>query len=153
MIDQVTTDGFTPGELPAKFEAGTPPIVEAIGLDAAIRYLQPLDLAAITRHEQELTQTAYRSLDEIEGLQILGPPAEHRAGLVSFVVDGVSPQDISILLDQQGFAIRAGHHCAMPLHQQLGIRASCRISFYFYNTMEEVGQFTDALKKVLSRLR
>lgn len=153
MINQVTTEGFTPGELPAKFEAGTPPIVEAIGLDAAIHYLKPLDLTAIARHEQELTQEAYRSLEQIAGLQILGPAADRRAGLVSFVVDGVSPQDISILLDQQGFAIRAGHHCAMPLHQQLGIRASCRISFYLYNTMEEIGQFADVLKKVLSRLR
>ena len=153
MIDKVTTEGFTTGELPAKFEAGTPPIVEAIGLDAAIHYLQPLDLAAISRHEKELTTAACVALQEIDGLKILGPPPDRRGGLVSFVVDGVSPQDISILLDQQGFAIRAGHHCAMPLHQSLGIRASCRISFYLYNTTEEVAHFVDALKKVLSRLR
>ncbi len=153
MIDQVTTEGFTPGELPAKFEAGTPPIVEAIGLDAAIHYLKPLELAAISRHEKELTAAACQAIEGIEGLTILGPPADRRAGLVSFVVDGVSPQDISILLDQQGFAIRAGHHCAMPLHQMLGIRASCRISFYLYNTLEEIDQFGVALHKVLSRLR
>lgn len=153
MIDQVTVDGFTPGELPAKFEAGTPPIVEAIGLGAAIDYLGQLGLDAIGAHARTLAQLAYQKLESIEGLRILGPPAEQRCGLVSFVVDGVSPQDISILLDQQGVAIRAGHHCAMPLHQQLEIKSSCRASFYLYNTVEEVGQFVDALQTVLAKLR
>ena len=153
MIDQVTVQGFTPGELPAKFEAGTPPIVEAIGLAAAIDYLRPLDLSSISRHEQALTVATFRDFEGIEGLQILGPSAHQRSGLVSFVVDGVSPQDISILLDQRGVAIRAGHHCAMPLHKQLGIKGSCRASFYLYNTLEEVAEFGEALRKVLSKLR
>lgn len=153
MIDQVTTDGFTWGELPARFEAGTPPIVEAIGLGAAIEYLNGVGLESIAQHERQLTAAAYEQLAEIEGLKILGPPADRRSGLISFVVDGVATQDMSILLDQQGVAIRAGHHCAMPLHQQLEIRSSCRASFYLYNTMDEVDVFVAAFKKVLSRLR
>ncbi|MDG1872653.1 MAG: cysteine desulfurase [Mariniblastus sp.] len=153
MIDQVTTDGFTPGELPAKFEAGTPPIVEAIGLGAAIDYLNSIKMAPIAQHEHELVKASYAVISKIDGLRILGPNANDRAGMVSFVVEGVSPQDISILLDQQGIAIRAGHHCAMPLHQSLGIRASCRASFYFYNTLDEVAQFGEALTKVVARLR
>lgn len=153
MIDQVTIDGFTPGELPARFEAGTPPIVEAIGLGAAVEYLSGIDLALVNEHESKLAVAACAGLLEIDGLQILGPPPNCRAGLVSYVVDGVSPQDISILIDQQGVAIRAGHHCAMPLHQHLDLRSSCRASFYLYNTMEEVDQFVDAMKKVIARLR
>ena len=153
MIDQVTTDGFTWGELPARFEAGTPPIVEAIGLGAAIEYLNGVGLESIAQHERQLTAAAYEQLAEIEGLKILGPPADRRSGLISFVVDRVATQDMSILLDQQGVAIRAGHHCAMPLHQQLEIRSSCRASFYLYNTMDEVDVFVAAFKKVLSRLR
>ncbi|MFT5300373.1 MAG: cysteine desulfurase/selenocysteine lyase [Mariniblastus sp.] len=153
MIDQVTTGGFTWGELPARFEAGTPPIVEAIGLGAAIEYLNAIDVSAIARYEHELVAAAIEAISGVDGLRILGPPADRRAGLVSFVVDGVSTQDLSILLDQQGVAIRAGHHCAMPLHQQLDIRSSCRASFYLYNTLDEVELFAEALNKVLARLR
>jgi len=153
MINQVTTEGFTPGELPAKFEAGTPPIVEAIGLAAAIEYVNQISLPAIAAHEKQLAGRLMERLAEIDGLKILGPSIEHRSGIVSFVVDGVSPQDLSILLDQQGFAIRVGHHCAMPLHQKLGLKSSCRASFYLYNTMKEVDAFADALAKVVKRLR
>ena len=153
MIDQVTTEGFTDGELPAKFEAGTPPIVEAIGLGAAIKYLNHFDMEEIKEHEQTLAAATAKSLSAIDGLTVLGPPASERAGLISFVIEGVSPQDISILLDQQGVAIRAGHHCAMPLHQHLKIRSSCRASFYLYNTLAEVDLFAEALKKVVKRLR
>ncbi len=153
MIDQVTTDGFTPGELPAKFEAGTPPIVEAIGLGAAIEYVDSVSLPAIATHERLLAGRLITGLSGIEGLKVLGPGIEHRSGIVSFVVDGVAPQDISILLDQKGFAIRVGHHCAMPLHQVLGLKASCRASFYLYNSIEEVDAFTDALAAIVTRLR
>ena len=153
MIDQVTTEGFTPGELPAKFEAGTPPIVEAIGLGAAIEYVNQVSLPAIAAHEKRLAGRLMERLAEMEGLTILGPSIEHRSGIVSFVVDGVAPQDLAILLDQKGFAIRVGHHCAMPLHQKLGIKASCRASFYLYNTIEEVDAFADALVAVVKRLR
>ncbi len=153
MISDCTVDGFSPGELPAKFEAGTPPIVEAIGLGAAVDYLQQHTLAAIGQHEGKLVQQAYKALSSIDGLRILGPAADQRSGLVSFVVEGVSPQDISVLLDQKGFAIRAGHHCAMPLHESLSISASCRASFYLYNTPDEVNRFVETLEKVIGRLR
>ena len=153
MIDQVTVDGFTPGELPAKFEAGTPPIVEAIGLGAAIEYVDQVSLSAIADHERLLAGRLMEQLSKIDGLKILGPSIEHRSGIVSFVVEGVAPQDMSILLDQKGFAIRVGHHCAMPLHQKLGIKASCRASFYLYNTIEEVDAFAEALAAVVKRLR
>ncbi len=153
MIDQVTIDGFTWGELPARFEAGTPPIVEAIGLGSAVEYLEKIDVDQIEEHEQVLVKRAYELIMEVDGAKILGPAADCRAGLVSFVIEGVSSQDISILLDQLGIAIRAGHHCAMPLHKQLGIKASCRASFYLYNTLDEVEQMGEALKKVVQRLR
>ena len=153
MIDQVTVEGFTPGELPAKFEAGTPPIVEAIGLGAAIEYVDQVSLSAIADHERLLAGRLMEKLSKIDGLKILGPSIEHRSGIVSFVVEGVAPQDMSILLDQKGFAIRVGHHCAMPLHQKLGIKASCRASFYLYNTIEEVDAFAEALAAVVKRLR
>ncbi|MGI9494949.1 MAG: aminotransferase class V-fold PLP-dependent enzyme [Mariniblastus sp.] len=153
MIDQVTTDGFTWGELPARFEAGTPPIVEAIGLGSAIEYLETIDVAQVDEHEQVLVRRAYELIMEVDGATILGPAADCRAGLVSFVIEGVSSQDISILLDQQGIAIRAGHHCAMPLHKHLEIKASCRASFYLYNTLDEVEKMGAALKKVVQRLR
>jgi len=153
MIDQVTTEGFTQGELPARFEAGTPPIVEAIGLGAAVEYLNQFEMDQIHSYEAALASQAMERLSEIQGLRIFGPAADKRAGLVSFVIDGVSPQDISILLDQKGVAIRAGHHCAMPLHQYLEIKSSCRASFYLYNTPEEVDQFADSLEQVVKRLR
>ena len=153
MISDCTIEGFTPGELPAKFEAGTPPIVEAIGLGAAVEYLEGLSLPAISAHEKMLAQLAFEQLQTIEGLTILGPTADQRSGLVSFVIDGVSPQDISVLLDQKGIAIRAGHHCAMPLHDHLKIKSSCRASFYLYNTADEVREFVEVLKKVVARLR
>lgn len=153
MISDCTIDGFTPGELPAKFEAGTPPIVEAIGLGAAVEYLEALSLPAVATHEKALAKLAYSQLQTIEGLTILGPSAEDRSGLVSFVIDGVSPQDVSVLLDQKGIAIRAGHHCAMPLHDHLEIKSSCRASFYLYNTADEVSEFVEVLKKVVARLR
>ena len=153
MIDQVTTKGFTQGELPARFEAATPPIVEAIGLGAAVEYLNQFEMDQIHSYETSLAAQAMERLSEIEGMRIFGPTANKRAGLVSFVVDGVSPQDISILLDQKGVAIRAGHHCAMPLHQHLEIKSSCRASFYLYNTSDEVDQFADALVQVVKRLR
>ena len=153
MITDCTVDGFTPGELPAKFEAGTPPIVEAIGLGAAVEYLEELSLPAVSAHEKALARLAYEQLQSIDGLKILGPAADQRSGLVSFVIDGVSPQDISVLLDQKGVAIRAGHHCAMPLHEHLEIKSSSRASFYLYNTTDEVKEFVEVLTKVVGRLR
>jgi cysteine desulfurase/selenocysteine lyase len=153
MISEVTTRGFTVGELPAKFEAGTPPIASAIATESAIRYLQQIGLPAIEQHERQLTELCLELLQDVPGLRVLGPAAEHRAGIVSFTVDGVSPQDLAIFIDRQGIAIRAGHHCAMPLHQRLGIANSCRASFYLYNTVAEVHQFAESLRNVIARLR
>lgn len=153
MIERVTVDGFTPGELPARFEAGTPPIAQAIGLGAAIDYLKQLEMPAIMAHEQELAAAAMEGLGKIEGLTVLGPAADQRAGIVSFHINGVSAQDVAILLDRQGIAIRAGHHCAMPLHDDLGIAASCRASFYLYNSLDEVEYFLESLGNVLAKLR
>lgn len=153
MIKTVTTDGFTEGDLPAKFEAGTPPINEAIGLAAAANYLKEVGLQAITAHEKQLAACAHQELASIDGLRILGPGPDYGCGIVTFVVDGAAAQDISVLLDLQGIAVRAGHHCTMPLHQHLGLSASCRASFYLYNTTDEVTQFAQSLGTVLEKLR
>lgn len=147
MINTVTIDSFTPAMLPAKFEAGTPPIAQAIALKAAIDYLTDVGMENILQHEQNLTQHAHQRLTEIEGLRILGPAPELKAGLVSFDIKGMNPRDIAGILDTQGVAVREGHHCAIPLHQRLGISSSTRASFYLYNTLEEVDQFIEALKK------
>ncbi len=146
MIRRVRKDGFEPAELPAKFEAGTPPIVSAIGLGAAIDYLNRIGLENITRHEEMLTRRAHEVLAAVGGVKILGPALEHQSGIVSFVVDGIHAHDVAQLLDRHGIAIRAGHHCAMPLHQRLGIPATSRASFYFYNTPSEVDALGEALR-------
>ncbi len=148
MIHRVRIDGFEPGDPPAKFEAGTPPIVPAIGLGAAVDYLQGVGLEAVHRHERRLTERAHRVLESIDGVRILGPDLEHKAGIVSFTVDRIHPHDVAQLFDRQGIAVRAGHHCAMPLHKRLGVNATTRASFYFYNTLAEVEQLGEALEKV-----
>ncbi len=153
MIRRVTLSGFEPAELPAKFEAGTPPIVPAIGLGAAIDYLDSVGRDAIHAHELALTRHAHAALGELGGVRILGPRPEQRSGVVSFVVDGLHPHDVAQLLDSEGIAIRAGHHCAMPLHKRLGIVASSRASFYFYNTHAEVDRFVTALAHAQQRFR
>jgi cysteine desulfurase/selenocysteine lyase len=116
MIRRVQLEGFEPGDLPWKFEAGTPPIVPAIGLGAAIDYLNAIGLEAIHRHERLLTQRAHEVLAEVDGVRIFGPQPEHKGGIVSFVLDGVHAHDVAEVLDRSGVAVRAGHHCAMPLH-------------------------------------
>jgi cysteine desulfurase/selenocysteine lyase len=146
MIRRVRTDGFEPAELPAKFEAGTPPIVPAIGFGAAIDYLERIGLQAIADHEHALTLRAHAALSEVGGIRLLGPPPEQKSGIVSFVVDGIHAHDIAQLLDRHGIAVRAGHHCAMPLHQRLGLVATSRASFYFYNTPAEVDALAEALR-------
>ncbi len=154
MIRRVTVDGFEPGELPAKFEAGTPPIVPAMGLASAIRYLEQVGLDSIERYESILTLRAHEVLEAVGGVRLLGPTPDKKAGIVSFVLDGIHAHDVAQILDQRGIAIRAGHHCAMPLHKRLGVTASNRASFYFYNTLQEVEQFgaaMDAVKSVFRR--
>ena len=153
MIERVGMDGFTPGEVPARFEAGTPPIVEAIGLHAAIQYLSAIGMDRIQRHEQTLMQHMQKKLEsQIDGLRVLGPRT-NRAAIFSFVVEGINPQDLAKMLDFQGIAIRAGHHCAMPLHDKLGIRSSSRASLYLYNSTDEIDFFVEALRTVIGKLR
>ncbi|MCA9104209.1 MAG: SufS family cysteine desulfurase [Pirellulaceae bacterium] len=153
MIEEVTEQGFTTKASPARFEAGTPPIVEVIGLAAAVDYLSRWPMEAIARHEHRLTEVAMAGMSRIDGLRILGPAPDQRAGIVSFVVDGVSPHDLCKFLDLRGFALRDGHHCAMPLHRSLGIDHSARASFYLYNTVEEVERFVETLAATIEKLR
>ncbi len=145
MIRRVRIDGFDPADLPARFEAGTPPIVPAIGLGAAIDYLENIGMQRILAHEQMLTRRAHEVLESVGGVHTLGPAPEHKSGIISFTVEGIHAHDVAQILDRSGIAIRAGHHCAMPLHKRLGINASSRASFYFYNTLDEVEQLADAL--------
>ncbi len=153
MIRTVTTTGFTPALLPAKFEAGTPPIAPAIALGAALSYLQNIGLDKIHAHQVLLNEQAETLICKIPGLRILGPRPARRGGILSFVIDGLAAMDLAELVDQQGVAIRAGHHCTMPLHARLGIAASARASFYLYNTLDEVDLFANALREAVKMLR
>jgi cysteine desulfurase/selenocysteine lyase len=147
MIREVTLSGSKWNSVPYKFEAGTPAIAEAIGLGAAVDYLQEVGMEWVHAHEREITRYAYDRMAEVEGLRILGPGPEARGGLIAFTLEGVHPHDISAILDRSGVAVRAGHHCAQPLHDRLGIHASARASFYLYNTLAEVDVLVDALHK------
>ena len=147
MIRRVRKEGFEAADLPEKFEAGTPPFVEAVGLAAAIAYLQEVGLASIAEHEQKLAALAMEALSEIEGVRLFGPPARDRAGIVTFEIDGVHAHDVAQILDRYGIAVRAGHHCAMPLHLRLGAAATARASFYLYNTPEEVDALAAAIRE------
>src|SRR5262249_33430100 len=145
MIRRVKLDSFEPAELPAKFEAGTPPIVPAIGLGAAIDYLNAIGIEWIHAYEQILTTRAHQVLESVGGVRLLGPAPEQKGGIVSFTLEKIHAHDVAQLLDRQGIAVRAGHHCAMPLHKRLGVNASARASFYFYNTLAEVELLGTAL--------
>jgi cysteine desulfurase/selenocysteine lyase len=154
MIRRVTTEGFEPAELPARFEAGTPPIVGAIGLGAAIDYLLAVGMDALHEHERRLCALAHDVLGSIGGVRLLGPGPDHTGGIVSFTLAGVHAHDVAQLLDRQGIAVRAGHHCAMPLHKRLGITASTRASFYLYNTpaeVERLGRAIEETKRIFRR--
>jgi cysteine desulfurase/selenocysteine lyase len=152
MIRQVTLEETTWADLPYKFEAGTPPIAEAYGLGIAIDYLNGVGLEAIERHEHDLTDYAIGRLAELPYVRIFGPPAERRAGLISFQVDGVHPHDVAQILDSDGIAVRAGHHCAQPVMRHFGVAATTRASFYLYNLPEEVDRLVDGLAKVHAKL-
>ncbi|HVH50644.1 MAG TPA: cysteine desulfurase [Gaiellaceae bacterium] len=148
MISSVRADKTTWGELPHKFEAGTAPMAEAVGLGAAIDYLNTVGLDAIHEHEQELAAYALGRLADVPGITLYGPPAERRAGIVSFNIQGIHPHDVAQILDMQGVAIRAGHHCCQPLMQKLGVAATNRASFYLYTVQEEIDQLVDGLAAV-----
>ncbi|MFB6198092.1 MAG: aminotransferase class V-fold PLP-dependent enzyme, partial [Halobacteriaceae archaeon] len=138
MIERVTFDDATWNELPWKFEAGTPPIAQGVALAEAADYIDSIGLEKIQRHEESLAAYAYEQLSGRDDVEIYGPPAENRGGLVSFNVDGVHAHDLSSILNDHGIAIRAGDHCTQPLHNKLGVPASARASFYLYNTPNEV---------------
>jgi cysteine desulfurase/selenocysteine lyase len=148
MIREVHLRSFKPSELPWKFEAGTPAIAEAIGFGAAVDYLEALGMDAVQAHEQDVTAYAMARLSEIKGLRILGPSADRRGGLVAFTLGNIHPHDIASALDTMGIAVRAGHHCAMPLHERFGIPASARASFYVYTTRVEIDALADGLERV-----
>ncbi|MDD5103114.1 MAG: cysteine desulfurase [Candidatus Peribacteraceae bacterium] len=153
MIREVHRNGFTPADAPQKFEAGTPPVTEAVGLKAALEWLEAIGWNDIESHEAHLMRVAFDTLRTIPGLRILGPKTPDGAsGCVSFVVEGTHPHDLTDLLGQQGFCLRAGHHCAQPLHERLGIPASVRLSVALYNTEEEIRALGPAIARARSVL-
>lgn len=147
MIDYVYKTESTWTDLPVKFEAGTPMIAEAVGLNAAIDYITELGLDNIYQHEKELVRYAYDKMSAIEGIEIYGPGKDNRAGLITFNLKGVHPHDLATALDSEGIAVRAGHHCAQPLMKWCKASSTARASFYIYNTIEEIDQFIESLEK------
>lgn len=145
MISRVTLEGSSWNDLPYKFEAGTPSVAEAVGLGYAVDYLSSLGLAAINAHEQQLTAYALERLAEVPGLTLYGPPASERGAVAAFTLGPIHAHDVAQMLDIAGIAVRAGHHCAMPLHARLGVAATARASFYLYNTTQEIDALIDGL--------
>ena len=152
MVDTVSFEKTTFNVLPYKFEAGTPNVGAALGLETAIYFLQNLDRKAVEEHENQLLQSAIEQLSEIDGIRFIGE-AEQRSGLVSFIIKGVHPYDLGTLIDKMGVAVRTGHHCAEPVMTRFGIPGTVRASFALYNTMEEVDVFVNAVKKAAMMLR
>jgi cysteine desulfurase / selenocysteine lyase len=149
MIETVRMEGSTYAGLPHRFEAGTPPIAQAVGLGAAVDYLSAIGMPAVAAHEQAITSYALERLREVDGLTILGPSEPvQRGGAVSFELAGVHPHDISQVLDSLGIAVRAGHHCAKPAHRRFGVQSSTRASFYLYTTEAEIDALLDGLAEV-----
>jgi len=147
MVRRVTLQGAEWNDLPWKFEAGTPNIAQAIGLGAAVDYLRAVGMERIAAYEHAIVGYALEALSELKGVTTLGPPAAKRGAAIAFTVDGMHPHDIAELLNREGLAVRAGHHCAMPLHQKLGLPATTRASFYLYNTFDEADKLVVALHK------
>lgn len=149
MIRQVHLDSAKWNELPWKFEAGTPAIAEAIGLGIAVDYLTALGMDNVRAHERELTAYALDKFRTLDGVRVLGPQdAAERGGVIAFDIAGVHPHDVAQILDREGICVRAGHHCAMPLHEHYGLAATTRASFYIYNTPDEIDQLVETIKKV-----
>jgi cysteine desulfurase/selenocysteine lyase len=147
MIKAVRIEGTTFNDLPWKFEAGTQAIAEVIGLGRAIEYVTDVGPDVIRGHERDLAEYCYESLSEIEGIRLFGPPISERAGVVSFELAGVHPHDLATIADRGGVAIRAGHHCAMPLMTRLGVPATARASFYLYSERSEVNRLVEAVRE------
>ena len=150
MIKKVTFEGFSTNSLPHKFEAGTPAIAEGIGMGATIDFLESVGMQAIFEHERVLTRYAFDVLSDVKGLKIIGPSADQRGGVVSFTLEGIHPHDVAQILDSEGIAVRAGHHCAMPLHQRFNLPATTRASLYLYNTTEDLDALRKGLDKVIA---
>jgi len=148
MIREVKLRSFRPNSLPHKFEAGTPAIAEAVGFGVAVDYLTAIGMDAISAHEHEITEYALERLEEIPGVKVFGPSADKKGGVAAFTLEGVHPHDVAQILDRDGIAVRAGHHCAQPLHEKFGITATSRASFYLYNTKEEVDLLVNGIYKV-----
>jgi cysteine desulfurase/selenocysteine lyase len=148
MIKRVELRSFRLNSIPYKFEAGTPAIVEAIGLGAAVDYLTSVGMEAIEEYEHEMGTHVLERLEEIPGVRVFGPSADKKGAVFSFVIDTVHAHDVSQILNDSGIAVRAGHHCAMPLHKILDVPATARASFYLYNTVEEVDRLVEGIYKV-----
>ncbi len=148
MIKEVKLKSFRANTLPHKFEAGTPAIAEAVGFGAAVDYLSNIGMDNIAAHEHQITEYALERLEEIPGLKLFGPSADKKGGVAAFTLDGIHPHDVAQILDKDGIAVRAGHHCAQPLHEKFGIPATSRASFYMYSTKEEVDLLVNGLYKV-----
>lgn len=148
MIKEVKLRSFRANSLPHKFEAGTPAIAEAIGFGAAVDYLTKIGMDKIAAHEHEVTEYALDRLEEIPGVKVFGPSADEKGGVAAFTLEGVHPHDVAQILDRDGIAVRAGHHCAQPLHEKFGIPATSRASFYLYSTKEEVDLLVSGIYKV-----
>ena len=147
MIREVALTGSTWNETPWKFEAGTMNIADTIAMGTAIDYVQRIGFAAIAEHSRELVTETMRLLGEIPGVTIYGPPAAERGGIVSFTLDDIHAHDVATVLDHEGVAVRAGHHCAMPLHRKLGVAATTRASFYVYNVPSDIAVFVEGVRK------
>jgi cysteine desulfurase/selenocysteine lyase len=147
MIETVSMERSTYAPIPHKFEAGTPPIVEAVGLGAALEYLGHLGMDAVHAHEQAITAYALEGLSTVTGVSVLGPlDAADRGGAISFELDGAHPHDIATVLDTRGIAVRAGHHCAKPAHARFGVQSSTRMSSYLYTTPAEIDALVEGLE-------
>lgn len=154
MIEKVTTEGATWNELPWKYEAGTPNISGGIGLGAAVDYLTDLGMENVLTHELALTEYLLNLLKEIDGIKIYGhQDVKNRLGVISFNIEGIHPHDIAGFLDEEGIAVRSGHHCAQPLMRRLGMDNAVRVSFYIYNTVEEIDKFIHILNKIKKLLK
>jgi cysteine desulfurase/selenocysteine lyase len=152
MVDTVSFEKTTFNVLPFKFEAGTPNVGAALGLETAVQFLQSLDRKEVEAHENQLLQSAIQQLSDIEGIRFIGQ-AEQRSGLVSFIIEGVHPYDLGTIIDKMGVAVRTGHHCAEPVMTRFGIPGTVRASFALYNTLEEVEIFVKAVKRAVTMLR
>ena len=148
MIKTVHLRSFSHNDVPHKFEAGTPAIAEAVGFGAAVDYLNRIGMEAVAAHEQEMIVYALERLEEIPGVQVLGPAAEKKGGVAAFTLEGVHPHDVAQIVDRYGVAVRAGHHCAQPLHEKFGISATTRASFYIYSMKEEVDKLVAGIYQV-----